>query len=147
MIHGDRRQRGWLMPVAAFIIVVMGLLAAGMVRVGSQTSIAGAQEQITVQTFYAADSGAQFAMNRLLYATDADRAAADSACMALGGGPPTLNLNTAGMRNCTVTVSCDVNVFASGGNTTSFYDIRSTARCGVNSVRAERTIEVSAYLQ
>lgn len=139
------RQGGWLMPMAAFIIVVMGLLAAGMARVGSQTSIAGAQEQVTVQTFYAAESGAQYAMNRLFYDTTAavSRTSASNACTDLSG--TVLNLDAVGMLDCQVVVSCEESVDA--GDTTSFFRIGSAASCGAAPVSAERTVEVSAFLQ
>lgn len=132
------------MPVAAFIIVVMGLLAAGMARVGSQTSIAGAQEQISVQTFYAAESGAQYAMNRLFYDANnpVTRITASQACNAING--TTLSLDAAGMNNCEIALSCGEAVDA--GNTTTFYEITSAASCGSLPVSADRTVRVSAFL-
>lgn len=138
-------QCGWLMPMAAFIIVVMGLLAAGMARVGSQTSVAGIQEQMTVQTFYAAESGAQYAMNQLFYDTAAavTRTSAANACAAVSGN--TLNLNAPGMLNCQVIIICQESVDA--GNTTSFFLINSAASCGTGSVTAARTVQVSASLK
>lgn len=139
------RQGGWLMPMAAFIIVVMGLLAAGMARIGSQTSVAGAQEQITVQTFYAAESGAQYAMNRLFYdtASAVTRSSAANACAAVSGS--NLSLNAPGMLNCEVVISCQESVDT--GNTTSFFLIDSAASCGTGSVTAARTVQVSASLR
>jgi MSHA biogenesis protein MshP len=139
------RQGGWLMPMAAFIIVVMGLLAAGMARVGSQTSVAGVQEQISVQTFYAAESGAQYAMNRLFYdtATAVTRTSASAACGSINGS--TLNLNAPGMLNCQVNVLCQESVDT--GNTTSFFLINSAASCGTGSVTSTRTVQVSASLK
>jgi MSHA biogenesis protein MshP len=133
------------MPVAAFIIVVMGLLAAGMGFVSSQTSIANAQEQVSVQTFYAAESGAQFGMNRLFYDTGTviSRSSATSACNAFSGN--VLNFSSPGMQNCQTTVDCAVNIDAA--DTTSFFDISSTATCGITPVTAQRTIDVSTFLQ
>ncbi|MCW8196636.1 hypothetical protein F6455_17725 [Proteobacteria bacterium 005FR1] len=138
-------QGGWLMPMAAFIIVVMGLLAAGMARVGSQTSVAGAQEQISVQTFYAAESGAQYAMNRLFYdtASTVSRSSAANACAAVSGS--TLNLNAPGMLNCQVSILCQESVDT--GNTTSFFSIDSSASCGTGSLTANRHVRVSTYIQ
>lgn len=133
------------MPMAAFIIVVMGLLAAGMARVGSQTSIAGAQEQISIQTFYAAESGAQYAMSRLFYDTAAaiSRTSVGNACATVNGS--TLGLNAPGMFDCQVSIMCQESVDA--GNTTSFFLIDSAASCGTGSITAARTVQVSASLR
>jgi MSHA biogenesis protein MshP len=140
-----KRQGGWLMPVAAFIIVVMGLLAAGMARIGSQTSIAGVQEQVSLQTFYAAESGAQYAMNRLFYdaAAPVSRTSAAAACAAVNGS--SLNLNAPGMLGCQVDLACQESVDA--GNTASFFLIDSAANCGSGSLTAARNVQVSAFLR
>jgi len=133
------------MPVAAFIIVVMGLLAAGLVQVGSSTAVAGAQEQISVQALYSAESGAQWGMNQLFYdtSTPISRTSADAACGSISG--TTLSFTAPGMNGCDTTVTCQVSV--DGGNTTSFYQISSAGSCGVGNVTAQRTVQVSAYLQ
>lgn len=140
-----KAQGGWLMPVAAFIIVVMGLLAAGMARVGSQTSIAGAQEQVSLQAFYVAETGAQYAMSRLFYhSTDpVTRTTATNACAAIDGS--SLNLNAAGMRECSTALACEVSTDVS--DSVSFYQVRSTGQCGVAPVSAQRTVKVSTYLR
>lgn len=138
-------QGGWLMPVAAFIVVVMGLLAAAMGLVSSQTSIANAQEQISVQAFYAAEAGAQFGMSAVFYDTAAaiSRASATNACAVISG--TTLNYSAAGMQNCSAIVTCQANI--DGADTTTFYSISSVGSCGNSPVDAQRTIDVSAYLQ
>ncbi len=139
------RQRGWLMPVAAFIVVVMGLLAAGMSVVSSQTAIGTAQEQISVQAFYAAEAGAQFGMSSLFYDTGSmvTRASATSACTSVNGS--NIVFSAPGMQNCTADIACTANV--DGANTTTFYQISSDGRCGSSPVNAQRIIDVSAYLQ
>jgi MSHA biogenesis protein MshP len=143
--RAQTRQGGWLMPAAAFIIVVMGLLAAGMARVGSQASIAGVQEQVSIQTFYAAESGAEYAINRLFYDTAAaiTRSSASNACGAVNGS--TLNLNAPGMLGCQASIVCQESVDAS--NTTSFFSIYSAASCGTGSITAARTVQVSASMK
>lgn len=139
------RQRGWLMPVAAFIVVVMGLLAAGLAGIVSETSVGGAQESISLQTFYAAESGAQYGMNRLFYDTVSpiSRTNADANCTAVNGN--TLSFSAPGMSGCQTTITCSVTVDA--GSATSFYAISSNARCQLGDVNANRIIDVSAYLK
>lgn len=133
------------MPVAAFIVVVMGLLAAGMGFVGSQSSIANAQEQISIQAFYAAETGAQFGMSRLFFdgSNPISRTTATTACNTITG--TTIAFSSPGMQNCQVTVVCTVNT--DGADTTSFFDISSTADCGLTPVTAQRIVDVSAFLQ
>lgn len=133
------------MPVAAFIVVVMGLLAAGMGFVSSQTSIANTQEQISVQAFYAAESGAQLGLNRVFYDTAAviTRPSATSACNTLNGS--NLTFTAGGMQNCAATITCLARV--DSANTTTFFDISSSAECGIAPITALRVVDVSAYLQ
>ena len=140
-----KKQQGWLMPVAAFIVVVMGLLAAGMALVSSQTSISTAQEQISLQAFYAAEAGAQLGMNRVFYDTTLaiSRASATSACNIFNG--TNVAFAADGMQNCQTTISCSPTI--DSGDTTTFFNISSTAQCGIAPVTAQRTVDVSAYLQ
>lgn len=133
------------MPAAAFIIVVMGLLAAAMGRIGSQTSVATVQEQVSIQAFYAAESGAQFAMTRLFFdATGAvTRTTAGTQCASLTGS--SLSLNTTGMQNCQVDLSCQES--ADPANTVSFFHIDAAANCGSSPLNASRHVRVSAQLR
>lgn len=133
------------MPIAAFIVVVMGILALSLSRLVSQESIATAQERISVQTFFAAESGAQYGMNQLFYDTGVPitTTTADASCAAISGNQ--LNFNAAGMVGCHTTLSCTVSVDA--GSTTHFYQIGSDARCQIGDVSAQRIVDVTAYLQ
>ena len=54
-----RYQRGFLMPLAVFILVAMSFFAVTISRLTGQAGIATTQEAITVASFYAAESGAQ----------------------------------------------------------------------------------------
>ena len=140
-----RGQRGFLMPLAIFILVVMGFFAITISRLTGQTAIATAQEAISVAAFYAAESGAQFGMNQLFYDTGAaiSRATVDANCTALSGS--VFNFAVNGLNGCDATVSCSRSVDAA--NTTSYYRLQSQAACGSGGVSAQRTIEVSAYMK
>ena len=48
-LKARKTQQGFLMPLAIFILVVMGLLALTVARTTSQTSLASSQEAITLQ--------------------------------------------------------------------------------------------------
>lgn len=139
------KQRGFLMPVAVFILIAMGLLSATLVRNTSQTSIASVQEIISVQAFFSAESGAQAAMNQLFYDTASvlTRSAIDARCTTMGASNLSITFSDTGLSNCTAAVSCAVEDV----NPTSYYTMNSVGQCGSADVSASRTVRVSAYFQ
>jgi hypothetical protein len=62
-----KKQQGFLLPLAVFIVVVMGLFALVLSRNTIQTNTSSVQEAVSVQAFYAAESGAQRGMQHLFY--------------------------------------------------------------------------------
>src|SRR5690606_3039437 len=102
-----KRQRGFLIPLALFIVVVMGLLALALSRTTTQTGLATAQELISLQAFYAAESGAQAGMQALFYNNTGSESSftdVSAACQTL---ELSINFNASGLNNCRVSVSCD----------------------------------------
>ncbi len=141
--HKIRKQSGYLMPLAAFILVVMGLMAVAVSRNAAQTGVASTQEAITLQAFYAAESGAQLGMNRLFYNTGTalTQAMVDNACDNLN-----INLNlsaAANLGNCAHTVTCA----RSAMDITHFYTVTSVGQCGTGEIVSTRTVEVSAFME
>ena len=141
------RQCGFLIPLAAFILVVISLLAATMMRTSSQVALAGAQDAVSMQAFYAAESGAQAAMSELFGNND-PRAIVDTNCSA---NVQDQVFDVTGLQNCVATVTC---VCADESNNPcpavgvySFYIITSAATCGSAAVTSTRTIQVSAFSQ
>ncbi len=153
-----QRQRGFLLPLALFILVVMGVLALTISRTSIQTQTSTIQEFTNIQAFYAAESGAQRGMQALFLSTST-RQATDQVCAGMA-----INHNFAGvngLRICTVTVTCtciyqDNSACAHTVNTNyeltspvaltkSFYTLTSDGVCGQDQYRAERTIQVGAY--
>lgn len=152
-------QRGFLLPLALFILVVMGVLALTISRTATQANTSTIQEFANVQAFYAAESGAQRGM-QALFLTTTTRQATDTACANMAVNHNFTGVN--GLQLCTATVACtcryqDGGVCAHGtttnygptspvGVTKSFYTIRSVGTCGpAGHYRAVRTIEVGAY--
>lgn len=137
------KQRGYLMPMAIAIMVVLGLLVATLARTTSQTSFSVTQEGISLQTFYAAETGAQFGMNSLFYDTGTalTRVAVDGRCAAMSDN---LGLSGAGLNNCSAAVTCAVSATAAGS---SFYTVTSVGQCGSSGLDARRTIQVSAVME
>lgn len=158
-IFTHQKQRGFLMPLALFILVVMGVLALTISRTSIQTQTSSIQEFTNVQAFYAAESGAQRGM-QMLFLTTVNRQATDQACANMA-----INHNFAGINGlqiCTATVICtcvyqnnsacapgvgaNYLLTSAAGVTKSFYTLRSVGACGpADHYGALRTIEVGAY--
>jgi MSHA biogenesis protein MshP len=153
-------QRGFLLPLALFIIVVMGVLVLTISRTSIQSQTAVVQELMSLQSFYAAESGAQRGMKAIFFDV-AGRQAADNACSVMNLNPDYSSVD--GLNACTVTVTCSCRY--QNGNTCvagnaanyapdasadllkSFYTINSVGRCGEREYRAERSIQASAFLE
>lgn len=152
-------QRGFLLPLAMFILVVMGVLALTISRTATQTNTSTIQEFTNIQSFYAAESGAQRGM-QALFLSITTRQATDQACANMSISNNFAGIN--GLQMCAVIVAC-VCRYQNGSTcapgtatnygptspvavTKSFYTIRSVGTCGPNDhYRAVRTIEVGAY--
>lgn len=153
-------QRGFLLPLALFIIVVMGVLALTISRTSIQSQTAVVQEFMSLQSFYAAESGAQRGMKAIFFDV-AGRQAADNACATMNLNPDYSGVD--GLNACSVTVTCNCryqngNTCAPGTATNyaadasadvlkSFYTITSVGRCGEGEYRAERRIQAGAFLE
>lgn len=153
-----RQQQGFLLPLALFILVVMGVLALTISRTSIQTQTSGIQEFTNVQAFYAAESGAQRGMKDL-FLTTTGRRDTDEVCQKMAINHNFSNVN--GLQICTATVTCacryqdnttcsyitavNYSTTAPTTLTKSFYTLNSIGSCGSNQYRANRTIQVGAY--
>lgn len=136
-----QRQRGFLLPLALFILVVMGALALTISRTGIQTQTSSIQELMNVQAFYAAESGAQRGMQRLFLNAAINRTDVDGRC---NGWNETYSFTANGLKACTAEVGCTFTIDADDIH--SFYTITSKGSCGVGQYRAERTVEVGSFM-
>lgn len=158
-----QQQQGFLLPLALFILVVMGVLALTISRTATQTQNSSIQEFTNIQAFYAAESGAQRGMQELFLLSELElpanrRSTTDQACANMA-----INHNFAGVNGlqiCTVVVGCTC-LYQDGsacapataanylpaaiGVTKSFYTITSDGTCGHDQFRADRQIQVGAY--
>ncbi|ODS23191.1 hypothetical protein AB835_10135 [Candidatus Endobugula sertula] len=149
-------QHGFLLPLALFIIVVLGGMAIIVSKKVSQSSSSYILDGISVQTFYAAESGAQAGLHHLFF-SDTDRQLVDGRCAAMNISQ---TLYSDGLKNCVVAVSCSctyennticdstnsANYLGVSGISNSFYVINSHAQCGVEPVMSLHNIEVGASL-
>ena len=139
-----KTQQGFLIPLSVILIVGIGVLALTISRVSSQSNSSSVLEGISLQTFYAAESGAQYGLHQLFF-SNTTRADADATCTGVGSPfPNTINFTADGLQLCSTTVSCSFTTDTPA--TTSFYTIVSAASCGAGDIVAERTVEVRAFM-
>lgn len=151
-----KNQSGFLMPVALFIIVVLGAMAILVSKKVSESHASYVMSGLSTQAFYAAESGAQAGLNAL-YFLDNDRQQVDGRCAAMAIAE---TLSVEGLNNCRITVSCtchyengnrcdainSANYLGLTDVSNSFYTITARAECGVAPVLSHHRIEVGASL-
>lgn len=159
-MHFYNMQKGFLVPLALFIVVVMGLFALVLARNTIQTSHSAVLESISVQAFYAAESGSQRGMQVLFYPDASSRQQVDARCAALN---TTYSFSVTGLKNCSAVVSCtclyqdntacnattvaNYSTSAAVNKLKSFYELVSVATCGNGNLSAVRTIEAGSFLE
>ena len=125
-------QRGFSLPVAIFILVVMALLGAAIINIMLSGQQGVSSEVLSTRAFFSAESGAQYALGQVF---------------PLDGSPgscqapyPTLNLTSSGLAGCRAEVSCSSTTIGSD----LYYTITSTGSCDFTSSSAVRQIELMA---
>ncbi len=129
-----RHANGFTLPLALFIIIVLGLLAAVLYRTVAIGNLSVLQETLSARAFFAADSGAQAAMMRLFPTSGV-------AAQCTGGAGITQALTGPGFHSCSVTVVCTSQTVDGDVH----YQLVSTATCTAGSRRASRVLEVAAH--
>jgi MSHA biogenesis protein MshP len=153
------RQQGFLIPLAIFIVVVMGFMALALSRNSTVSHQGFTQELLSTQAFYAAETSTQRAMQTLFFPDASNRQSVDARCAALA---TTYNFSAIdGLQLCQSQVSCTcvyqnnqacnssvaANYSATTLTSTSIYTVNSNASCDAGSINASRQIQASAYLE
>jgi len=150
------KQQGFLLPVALFIIVVIGGLALMVSKKVSESTATYIISGVSTQAFYAAESGAQAGLHELFF-LDVDRQLVDGRCAAMAISQV---LSVEGLNNCTVMVSCTchyenanscddgnaANYLGLSGISNSFYTLTAQSSCGAAPAISQHRIEVGATL-
>jgi MSHA biogenesis protein MshP len=154
------QQRGFLLPLTIFVLVVMSLFALVLSRNTIQTSSSATLEMVSVQAFYAAETGGQRGMKKLFFPDASPRQAVDARCL-----EPAVThvLNVTGLKNCTAVVSCsclyqdntvcapsvaaNYSTSAAASKLISFYTLSSVGTCGNGNLRSVRTLEAGSFLR
>jgi MSHA biogenesis protein MshP len=128
----DTFQRGFSLPIAIFILVIMALIGTALVSLSQSSHQALGQEVISTRAFYAAESGAQVALAQLFPLT-----AAPANCAA--PYPPVV-FTASDLNGCTASVTCSSTTISGK----SYYTLTSTGTCGFATLSATRQIELMA---
>lgn len=138
-------QQGFLLPLALFILVVMGVLALTIARTSIQTQTASLAEVLNLQSFYAAESGAQRAMQHLFFDSAAPITRANVNARCSGWSQNYVFAASPGLQACSAQVNCSFTLDTD--DLRSFYTITSIGSCGADQYRAERTIQAGAFME
>jgi MSHA biogenesis protein MshP len=154
-----KRQDGFLIPLALFIVVVMGLLALVLARNSNLSQRGFTQELLGTQAFYAAETGTQRAMQTLFFPDASSRQSVDSRCAGLSTTYSFSGVD--GLNLCQAQVSCTCvyqnNIPCAAGTATNYqnnsashtsiYTLISRGSCSAGDIAASRQIQASAYLE
>jgi MSHA biogenesis protein MshP len=128
------KQKGIGLPATIFLIVILSLIVVAMSDLTESSNFGFGQDLQSMRAFYAAESGAQIALNRVFVG--------GQLCSAIVGELDFNAVNeNAGLTNCTTTLSCsDDEVLG-----ITYFTFKSEATCGSGFEQAQRSIEVRAH--
>ncbi|BCV68056.1 MULTISPECIES: MSHA biogenesis protein MshP [Shewanella] len=146
--HMQRHQRGSALVIAIFVILVMSLLAATLLRVGGDADEGVNLEVWGLRAFNAANSGADAALARLF-----PLSGGTAGCAAVGSSWAVPDVS--GFHGCNVQLSCETLSQDASPDSAKLYRIRSLAVCESGScgaaavadsqcLRVSRVVEVEA---
>lgn len=130
-----RKQRGVGLPAAIFVITLMVSISVGIQLLVSQNAEQFEEEVQLTRAFYAAESGASFAMNALFPPTEFPQYNVTAICPENAGSPRVYDFGADGLGSCSAEVSCVTDATVDGVN---YYTITSEGICGDIS----RTVQV-----
>lgn len=125
-----KRQRGIGLPATIFLIVIVSMIVVAMSELNENSALGFGQELNAMKAFYAAESGAQIGLNRVIHGNEA----CNNSLADIDFGA------TEGLSTCTVTLACS-SLTVAGEN---YLTLISTASCGAGFEQAVRAIEVRA---
>jgi MSHA biogenesis protein MshP len=121
------KQKGIGIPAALFVITLLAILAVAINSLVSDNAETFQEEVLLTRAFYAAESGAGFAMNALFPPDEFPRYQKDVLNTAVcDAGPREYTLTAEGLNGCDVSVSCVIDATVAG---VEYYTITSVATC------------------
>lgn len=134
-------QCGYLMPFALVIILIIGAFSIAIHQLVNRSQSVTLQQGLSSQAYYAAESGAQYAMHQL-YFNQTTRLQVDNQCVNVNGS--SINFSVVGLSQCTSNILCSRTT--NTGDTQSYYTIVSNGQCGSGVGLVERSITVKASM-
>ncbi|NQZ48985.1 MAG: hypothetical protein HRT95_02005 [Moritella sp.] len=131
-----QQQQGSMLVIAIFIIIVISLLIASLSRILSSTADSIANEVYSAKAYYAADSGMEYGIYRVLNGF---------VCADFDDKTPITGFDirdVVGLENCVVAVSCQT---ITAGHNTQYY-LRSTGTCDGGKMVAQHIVEAEVKL-
>ncbi|MET1255698.1 hypothetical protein [Aliikangiella maris] len=120
---------GFSMTFLLFTIVIISLLAAGLVRLNSQSVMTNAQQVIATRAFFAAESGAQLQALQIFPVAGGSGACSNQ----------NFSFNTSGLNGCQANTTCNAITI----NGINYFQIISQGQCNLGTpLQSSRTIEV-----
>lgn len=116
-----RSQTGSALVVAIFIITVMAMMAAAMIKINASQAVTTTQEILGTRAWFAAHSGIEISLNKLFPIGDPNQMLT---CDVISNQIPLVDFD-----GCSVTVKCD-QFSGDSAETTRRIQLRSTGRCG-----------------
>jgi len=122
------KQTGISLAILLFIIVVLALLSAALVKINSHSVSSNAHQVVATRAFFAAESGANFQSLRIFPVSGV------SVCSSQN-----YSFSSAGLNGCEAQTQC--NSFSVNGR--NFYQIISQGQCNIGTTfQSTRTVEV-----
>lgn len=129
------KQRGSTLIVAIFVITVMAVFAAAMIRIDWSGQDMTSREVFSTRAWYAAHSGNEYVLSKL-FPLD-QKASIPAACTHY-------SLNAAAFSCQRVTVTCTPSQYRDNGQLAYKYQLESTATCGTGQFETTRIQETWA---
>lgn len=128
-----RSQTGSALVVAIFIITVMAMMAAAMIKINASQAVTTTQEILGTRAWFAAHSGIEISLNTLFPIGDPNQ------MLTCDVVPKQILL--VDFDGCSVTVKCD-QFSGDSAETIRRIQLRSTGRCGSGQYQVARQQQV-----
>lgn len=124
-------QQGIGLPATVFLITILSLIVLAMSELNESSALGFGQDLNSMKAFYAAESGAQVALNRVFTGNEA----CNASLAAINFGA------TVGLEGCSATLTCS----SLTEDSVNYFTFKSTASCGAGFESATRAVEVRAH--
>ncbi|MBA6288072.1 pilus assembly PilX N-terminal domain-containing protein [Colwellia sp. MB3u-4] len=131
------QQAGSALVIAIFVIIVLSVLGAALVKMLDSSQESVAYEVLGTRAYTAAQSGLQWQLAEVFPLNGPA-----IACKADINNSPLIFDNTLGLAQCKVSVSCDD---FDRDNGIRYYTITATGTCVINNEETSRKIAVEAH--